>query len=459
MAYFDFDTIVALCTPSGSGAVALIRLSGKQACSIATRMSVLSGGKAIDTVPTHTIHYGSVVDADTSAVDNVLFFVMHGPRTFTGEHVVEITCHNNPFIINAIITRAITCGARMAQNGEFTRRAVLNGKMDMVQAESLHELITAGTQQALKRSLAQLQGSFSHILAGVEKQLTKALALSEASFEFIDEEDMHFGVQIKKSIDTVLATLVETQKSFAVQQQIRDGVRVTLIGSVNAGKSSLFNALLAQDRAIVTSIAGTTRDVIQAGMYRDGVHITLVDTAGLRQTDDVIESHGIKRSYQEAHKADVVLLICDSSRDITVQERAVYDELLQKYAHKTVLVHTKNDIKKYDHNVHDTCTRVVVSAVQKNNIDLLEQTIMQTVQDLLHKADAPFLLNKRQYTLVSALQKQLHVIGEMVSSNSIAYELVSHHLQEAIAQLAELTGKTISEASMDMIFKEFCVGK
>ena len=237
------DTIIAQCTPQGSGAIALLRLSGDNAFHIADTISKLPGNKIISTLPTHTIHYGWVVDKDGTHIDQVLFLLMRAPHTFTGDNTVEITCHNNPFIIQNIIQAALAAGARLAQEGEFSRRAVHNNKIDIVQAEAINDLIHANTQLALKQSLSQLEGSFSHWITTIEKQLIKALALSDASFEFLDEENMEFSLQIKEIIDSVLTTINSLKSTFNQQQQIRNGIRIAIIGSVNAGKSSLFNAL------------------------------------------------------------------------------------------------------------------------------------------------------------------------------------------------------------------------
>jgi len=451
----DHQTIIACCTPTGKGALALLRISGDDALSIASSMSRLVSAKSPDTVPSHTIHYGWVTDADQNRIDQVLFMVMHAPKTFTGQHTVEITCHNNPFIIEAIIERALACGARLAQEGEFSKRAVLHDKIDLLQAEAIHELISAQTQQALKSSMAQLEGSLSQQLQVIEKQLIKLLALSEASFEFIDEEDMAFGEQIKAHLTAILKTITILKKQYNQQQQIREGIRIALIGSVNAGKSSLFNALLAKNRAIVTNIAGTTRDVIEAGMYRHGMYITLADTAGLRQTKDVIEQVGIQRSHQEAHKADIILLIIDTSRKLTQQEQTIYQELYDQYQHKIMVVTTKSDLPSNSIPFNNS---LPVSSTTKKNIEHLETAFIEKANKLLATANSPFLLNKRQYTLLTSLEKQLNTLLPMLEDN-IHYELVSHHLTEAISCISELTGKTVSEQGMDAIFREFCVGK
>jgi tRNA modification GTPase len=493
----DEQTIIAQCTPRGSGAIALLRISGANAIAIADAIAQLPGHKKLAAQSSHTIHYGSIINHDGSIVDTGMFLLMQAPKTFTGQDTIEITCHNNQFIVEQIITLAIAAGARLAQEGEFTKRAVLNNKIDLIQAEAINELIHAQTQQALKQSLAQLKGSFSQWIETLEKDLLKALALSEASFEFLDEE-MEFAPQIIALITHIQKNIAHIKITFNQQQQIRQGIRIALIGSVNAGKSSLFNALLKHDRAIVTPIAGTTRDSIEAGITRNGNNWTLVDTAGLRQTDDVIEQAGIKRSLEEAHKADIILLVIDSTRSLTAEENAVYQQLHEQYADKIICVATKADIVLRDasdeapqderkgaftsEHIEDwveeqdeqsvvspfalrSTARCVskggipISSKTNHNIDLLEQLIEQKIASLFATIASPFLLNQRHYTLLLALEKKLHEIQAMLEQKSVAYELLSIHLNDAIASLAELSGKEISEAGMDMIFREFCIGK
>jgi len=453
------DTIVAHCTPHGAGALAIIRISGEQACAIATRISRLPSDARITDVQTHTIHYGHIVDMHGNDVDQVLFFVMHAPRTFTGEDTVEISCHNNPSIIQSIVTLAIVAGARLAHAGEFTRWSVENGKMDLVQAESINDLINAGTQQSLKLSLAQLQGSLSCELALIEKKILKAYALSEASFEFIDEEDMQFGTQIALIMQEVMASIERLKKAHDMRQQIKEGARIALIGSVNAGKSSLFNALLGKDRAIVTAIAGTTRDVIEAGIYRNGSHMTLVDTAGLRATNDIIEHYGIERSYQEAQKADVILLVVDESRRMSAREKVIYEDLYRMYSSKIIVVGSKADLpalKSVDQALI-TCD-IHVSTVTHTRVADLESLMMAKLTALCAIAEMPFLINKRQLTLILSFEVKIQECIVLLKGD-VPYEILSYTIQEALSNFSELTGKTISESAMDAIFKEFCVGK
>ncbi len=451
----DEATIIAQCTPKGSGALALLRLSGINTLDIASKMSTLASGKKLIDVPTHTIQYGSVVDQKGTAIDQVLFLVMHGPKTFTGQDTVEISCHNNPFIIEAITAAALKSGARLAQEGEFTKRAVLNKKMDLIQAEAINDLIHANNQQTLKQSLAQLNGTLSAWIHQIEKQLIKAIALSEASFEFIDEEDMAFGTQIEKILAGIMDDIEKIKESFDQQNQIRNGIRIALIGSVNAGKSSLFNALLGKDRAIVTEQPGTTRDVIESGLYRNGTYLTMVDTAGLRQTEDKIEKEGIKRSEQEAQKADIILLIIDGSRENSKEEQAIYHELHTTHRHKTIVIKNKADIAKDVDIVPDA---ISASYKQPKSIETINQAIERMINRLFTTIASPLLLNQRQFNLLLQLEQKLIEIFPLLKG-TIQYELLSYHLSDAVAHIAELTGKTISEESMNAVFREFCVGK
>ena len=449
----DEQTIIAQCTPQGSGAIALLRMSGNHAIAIAKKISVLASGQQLDTLATHTIHYGHIIDTDSAHIDQVLFLLMHGPKTFTGQDTVEITCHNNQFIIEKIIRLAIAAGARLAQEGEFSKRAVLNGKIDLIQAEAINELIHAQTQLALKNSLAQLEGSFSHWIASIEKELLKGLALCQASFEFLDDE-IEFAPQIQALIQSVHAMITQVKKTFSQQQQIRQGIRIAIIGSVNAGKSSLFNALLNQERAIVTAIAGTTRDTIEAGVYTHNNFWTLIDTAGLRSTDDSIEQEGIKRSMEQAQNADIILLVYECARNLSAQEEKVYEELKSNYAQKIITVYNKSDMVALP-----IAKAIAISSKTKDNIATLEQAIEEKITHLFTAIESPFLLNQRQYSLLLSLENKLHEMAPLFHTSSVAYELLAIHLTDAIAQLAQLSGKEVSESSMNLIFKEFCIGK
>jgi len=454
----DHETIVAQCSPDGIGAVALIRLSGATAFEIADRICLLHD-KTLCTVPTHTIHYGAVINQDKAPIDQVLFLAMRAPRTFTGQDTIEITCHNNPFIIAAIIQRAIECGARIAAPGEFTRRAVVNGKIDLLQAEAINDLIHAHSQKALEKSLAQLGGTLSATIHSIEQRLLKAIALCDASFEFLDEEHMGFKAQIGSLLEAIKQEIRTLCSASGHQKYIREGVRIALIGAVNAGKSSLFNMLAGADRAIVTPIAGTTRDTLETGLYRDGMYWTLIDTAGLRTTDDIIEREGINRSYQQAHQADVILLVLDSAALITEQENAVYQDLINRYESKIITVFTKSDLPARL-LFNGTVKKTVKSSIKDcASAELIKDAIQEIVDQLSSTWQLPFLINQRHLNFLIALADRLETAQSILEKEPVAYELVSYHLNDLLSSMTDFTGKSISEYAMDEVFRSFCVGK
>lgn len=457
----DQRPIIAQCTPSGSGALALLRLSGQNVRELISPISYLYNKQSIEKVATHTIHAGWILDNQKNKLDQVVFFVMDGPKTFTGQDTIEITCHNNPFIIQAIIETVISQGARLAQSGEFTQRAFLNNKIDLVQAEAINELITANTEQALKKSLSQLEGSLSNWISHFEKELIKALAWCEASFEFLDEE-MEFGDQIKEHLKSLITKLVDLKSQYNSQKLIKSGIRIALIGSVNAGKSSLFNAILGHNRAIVTPIAGTTRDIIEAGVYEFGTYLTLIDTAGLRQTNDEIEQEGISRSYKEAEYADMILLVFDQSRVLNEQEYNIYQDLINKHKDKTLIIGNKADLKLEDKhqlkNMIDCFANSKDYEQIKATREKLKELIKEKTEKLLSQSQAPYIINKRHLNSIATLESKLLNIIELLNQNP-QYELISCQIKDALQDLSELTGKSVSEAGLDSVFKEFCVGK
>ena len=449
------ETIIAQCTPSGSGALALLRVSGSDAWMITCQAAKLSSKQKLSDASSHTIHHGWVIDKKENAIDEVMFFAMRGPRTFTGEDFIEITSHNNPFIIENILQRIIECGARLAQPGEFSRQAVENNKIDLLQAEAINELIQANSQQTLKQSLGQLQGSFSHLIKKLEKRVIQLVALCEASFEFLEEE-MDFSEQMHSTVTTLLIQISELKITFNKQQQIREGVRVAIIGPANTGKSSLFNALTGKDKAIVTKYSGTTRDVIESGLYENGMYVTLIDTAGVRNALDEIEQEGIIRSYKEAKTADIVLLSLDGGAEPSKEQRTVYEDIYTKYKEKIIIVKNKADRK--NKNSLFPFSNLRVSSQKKTGLPELKKEIMRKVKELFSSGSSSFLVNKRHYDLLIAFEQELLIVKGMLKG-PVAYELVAHHLKEALATLTELTGKSVSEQALDAVFKEFCVGK
>ncbi len=462
----DQDPIVALCSPQGSGAVALLRISGDGALDVASMFALLSSKTKLCDAPTHTIHHGFVVDDKNNGerIDEVLFFVMRAPKTFTGLDTVEITCHNNPFIIERIILLAIAHGARLAKPGEFTKRSFLSGKIDLLQAEAINDVIHAQSQLALQKSMSHLRGTLSSHLADIETELVALLGFVEASFEFLDEEqrDFSFNDVIIKKASVLLDLIKKIGADFSLQQQIKQGMRIAIVGPVNAGKSTLFNALVGKKRAIVTDIEGTTRDSIEANVYKDGNFLLFVDTAGLRATTDIIEQQGIYRSWQEATEADIVLMVVDATR-LDENLRKVYSEFIKKYEKKLIVVVNKidavHDRKEVDNFLGLQELQIVyTSAKDLEGIGELEAKIEREIQRIFATMQSPYLLNQRQHRILAEIEAKLDFVVKGFS-HGIHYELIAYELKDILEKAAELTGRNITEAVLDMVFNSFCVGK
>jgi len=458
MLCIDERPIIALCTPQGSGAIALIRISGEGVIQLVDRMARLSSGKSLVKQGTHTIHHGYVIDNTNNMIDEVLFLLMKAPKTFTGQDTIEISCHNNPFIIEQVIQQAISHGAHQAQRGEFTKRAFLHDKIDLLQAEAINDLISAQNELALKKSMAQLKGTLSDHIHQIEQDLISLVATTEASFEFLDEEqrDIDFDSIIKEKIKQLIEKTNTINANFSVQQQIKQGIRIALLGSVNVGKSTLFNALVNKERAIVTDSPGTTRDAIETTIYKHGNFWLFIDTAGLRNTNDEIEQKGIDQTWQEAAQSDIILLVSDVTQQAK-QENVLYKQIQKQFGEKVLMVVNKIDQLDKAMNANQE-NSVWVSGKEKMGIDVLEQAINKKIANLFEYAQAPFLLNKRHHNVIFQLNQKLKTIVQECT-NSIQYELVAYQLKEMLELVAQLTGKTISERIMDNVFKSFCVGK
>jgi tRNA modification GTPase len=458
--FSDRETIVACCTPlTGSGALAVIRISGPRAIAIATQSCQLASKQALSDQASHTIHYGSVMQTDGTIIDQVMYIILRAPKTFTGEETVEISCHHNLLIIEAIIQRMIAAGARLAQRGEFTRQAIANNKIDLLQAEAINELIHAHTEQGVRAALAQVSGSMSGVIAELERALVTLMAWCEASFEFIDEVTVFHDILLER-VTHVYQKITHLLQTAQRQALVRDGIRVVLAGSVNAGKSSLFNVLVRDDRAIVTPRAGTTRDTIEAQRTMRGISWTFIDTAGLRETYDDIEQVGIQRSWRMLDQADLILLVIDCSHAPSTEEQLNIKHILAAHGQRTIIVDHKSDSpQQYIHAISEYIHRCSVSSHTQAGIDVLEALLYQKAQELLAHHNMPFFVNQRHAALLTTLQEHINIILTLCRQNDPHYELVSAHMQQALECLTELTGKSVREAALDKVFQEFCVGK
>ncbi|MBM3894188.1 tRNA uridine-5-carboxymethylaminomethyl(34) synthesis GTPase MnmE [Candidatus Dependentiae bacterium] len=458
-------SIVACCTAKGAAAAALIRISGHDAFEVVKKISRFPAKKTIFDFESHVVRYGRVVDSQTTLViDEVLFLIMRGPKTFTGFDTVEITCHGNPIIVQKIIDAAVVAGARIADRGEFTRQAVENEKIDLVQAEAIHELVVAQNEVAVDRALAQVDGSLSKKISEIEEQIVRLLAFVEASFEFVEEEheDLGYAHLVKKEYDAVCDSVSTLVVNCDRQNHLKNGFRVVCVGSVNAGKSTLFNRLVGANRSIVTNVAGTTRDVVDATVVKDGALVTFVDTAGIRESFDVVEQIGIERSLSEIARADLVVLVVDVTRKISAEEDELYARLSRESCNKLLVVKNKIDSAiDYDVlarlNILFPVVHVSVSALSGQGVNELWKQIQDVVQ-LCMIEESPFLLNERHKNILLSVQQSLTVVGDYLYPHQ-QFELAAAQLHELLEIFSRMTGRNVAEKVLDQVFSSFCLGK
>lgn len=443
------DPIAAIATPPGVGAIAVIRLSGPGAIAIAD--AVFS--KKISTCQTHTAHYGKVLNSERKAIDHVLLLVMKAPRSYTGEDTIEISCHGGSLIAQKILSRLYEAGARPARPGEFSLRAFLNGKIDLAQAEAVQTLIAAKNEQAMQQAERQLEGVLSQTIASFQKELTEVAAILEASVDF-PEEGLHFSEkeEIEAMLKTSLQKMVKLQKTFSEGKVLQEGITLCLIGAPNVGKSSLMNALLGYNRAIVTDIAGTTRDLLQEDLRFGGLHFHLTDTAGIRTTEEVIEKEGIRRSTKAMEEADLILIVLDASRPLSSSDC----ELLKiAPLEKRIVVWNKIDLGPID----PTISPLGISAKERLGLELLKKTIEEKVW----KGGAP----EKDEVLITSLRHHQALFQAIQSvraalegiDNGVFPELIAADVRSSLHELGTILGTNVTEDILSAIFSKFCLGK
>ena len=446
------EVICALATPSGVGAIAIIRVSGLGSISM---VKSIFKGKDLEKAESHTVHFGTI-QAAGEIIDEVLVTVFKTPKSFTKEDSIEISCHGSDYIIRQILKLLITKGARIAKPGEFTQRAFLNGQFDLVQAEAVADLIAADSQASHKTALNQLRGGFSKKLTSLRTELIHFASLIELELDF-GEEDVEFAQRddLRRLIEALLSTIAPLIDSFDFGNALKEGVPVAIIGSPNVGKSTLLNALLNEEKAIVTSIAGTTRDVIEDTIVLEGLKFRFIDTAGIRETTDLVESIGIERSKNAMEKADIVIFLFDSLE--TLQENQQLGSLLP--AGKQVLyVLNKVDLGEIAAESLGALQENVISISAKSQIGVSQLTNKLVSMVYGQSASDTVVTNLRHYEHLvkthDALQDVLHGLETGVTGDFLAQDirLSLHHL-------GEITGTIVTDDLLDNIFSKFCIGK
>ena len=460
------ETIVALATPSGAGAIAVIRLSGKETLSIAEQVFQSVSGKSLSKQKTHTIHLGHIVE-EGKVFDQVLISIFKNPHSYTGEDVVEISCHGSTFIQQQIIQLLLRKGCRMAQAGEFTLRAFLNGKLDLSQAEAVADLISSDNEASHQIAMQQMRGGFSNEIAKLREELLNFASLIELELDFA-EEDVEFADRTQFSelltrIEFVLKRLID---SFAVGNVIKNGIPVAIVGEPNVGKSTLLNALLNEERAIVSEIAGTTRDTIEDELVIGGIGFRFIDTAGIRETKDVVESIGIKKTFEKIEQAQVVVYIVDSSQLSVVGLNTELEKIKNKFPLKPLIV-VLNKIDKLSEaeikkiiNQLTTDNRQLITISAKNNlgVDDLKNQLLSFVNTGALRNNETIITNTRHYdSLLKALEEIQKVKFGMQSN--LSSDLMAIDIKQALYYFGEITGEVTNDELLGNIFANFCIGK
>jgi tRNA modification GTPase len=454
----SFDTIVAPATPPGEGGVGIIRLSGPQA--VEYLAAVFRGKVSPQTMASHHLYHGNLLTSDNRRVDEVLVVLMRAPRSYTGEDVVEVHCHGGRQILRSVLDLFLDRGARMANPGEFTQRAFLNGRLDLAQAEAVIEVIKARSERASRVALDQLDGHLSRKIHSYSQQLKDSLALLEAHIDFPDDEvgvlDLSGLIVPMQEIARDMRTLAT---SFDLGRALREGINVLILGRPNVGKSSLMNAILGESRAIVTEVAGTTRDTLEEQLVLAGFPVRLVDAAGVRDTDDPVEREGVRRAREKAAAADLVLMVVDGSTPLTREDFLALDLCRPE---STLLVVNKSDQAQNCEldRLAILPYRVTVSAKYNLGFDALREAIVDRLgSDAALAGNEGLVITERRHR--DALLRALVALDGFFDSadQSTPFECLAMELREALAALGLITGETTPDEILDKIFSRFCIGK
>ena len=454
----DHQTICALATASG-GAIGIIRVSGSDAITIVDKIFVSTSGKSLENVAAQSVLYGHVTNENGTIIDETLITIFRAPHSYTGENSVEISCHGSDFIINEVLRLLIRQGCRQAFPGEFTQRAFLNGKMDLSQAEAVADLIASTNKATHQLAMGQLRGYFSNELNELREKLLKITSLIELELDFSDQ-DVTFAerselLQLALSISDKITSLTQ---SFEVGNAIKSGISVAIIGKTNVGKSTLLNKLLKEDRAIVSEIHGTTRDVIEDTIQINGINFRFIDTAGIRQTHDEIENLGIERTYQKLSTATIVLWVIDTQP--TPDEISKIEERVK--GKKLIIVINKIDKNQFTLSINTWAvspTVILISAKYDTNILQLENAIYQAANLPEIRENDVIITNIRHYNALTHAQEGINRVIEGIHLN-LSGDLLSEDLRECLHHLSEITGGAItSNEVLGNIFSHFCIGK
>ena len=454
------DTIAAIATAMTNSGIGIVRISGDEAFDIVKKIYKGKRDKDLSSVKSHTIHYGYIVDGEET-IDEVLVMIMKGPHSYTGEDTVEIDCHGGVFVVKKILETVIKYGARPADPGEFTKRAFLNGRMDLSQAEAVIDVINSKNEYALKSSVSQLKGNVQKKIKEVREEIIYHTAFIETALD--DPEHISvdgYGETLRVTVDKLLKELDELLKTSDNGRIIKEGIKTVIVGKPNAGKSSLLNVLVGEDRAIVTDIAGTTRDVLEESIQLQGISLNIMDTAGIRETEDIVEKIGVDKAKAHANEADLVIYVVDSSRDLDENDFEIMEMIKDK---KSVVLLNKSDlatvVTKDMVKEHIDKPMIEISAKEESGIRELEETLKEMFfHGEISFNDEVYITNIRHKTAIQDAYDSLQKVI-MSIDNDMPEDFYSIDLLDAYEYLGSITGETIGEDLVNEIFSKFCMGK
>ena len=456
------DTIAAISTAPGVGGIGIIRVSGIDAVAIVDRVFKAASQKTLEASPSHTIHYGHILNKDGKILDEVLVMLMKAPKTFTREDVVEINCHGGPVPLEAVLMELIRQGARLAESGEFTKRAFLNGRIDLAQVEAIMDIIEAKTEVSLSQAVNQLEGKLSKQIKAYQDMLIQIIARIEVSIDYPEyDEDEPLAEDFKDDIRALNEKLKQLLATADTGKMIREGIKTAIVGQPNVGKSSLLNALLEENKAIVTDIPGTTRDIVEAYLNIEGMPFLLLDTAGIRETEDVVEKIGVERSKASIEQADIILMLIDSSRALDEEEIALIDQLkgrqvifvLNKVDLSPVI--TEEILKTYIHEQ----PIIRISAMKQEGLNALRQAMKHFIvnKGISIGQEATISNQRQKQSLVKAIES-LEKVEDTIDMG-MPEDCIAIDLHDAYGHLGNIVGEALKDEIINELFTRFCLGK
>ena len=447
------DTIVAISTALGVGAISIVRLSGTEAISLANK---IFKEKDLTTVKSHTISYGHIYD-NAEIIDEVLVSVMKSPKTFTTEDIVEINCHGGIIATNKVLELCIKNGARLADRGEFTKRAFLNGRIDLAESEAVMDIIESKSDEARKLAISTLNGNISKLIESFRNNLKNLLSSIEVNIDYPEYYDIEVITleKLNTEIKNMKKSLQDLIKASSNSNCLKNGIKTVIVGKPNVGKSSILNQLLQEEKAIVTDIAGTTRDIVEGEIYLDGLLLNIIDTAGIRKTKDVVEKIGVNKSLEMIDKADLVIVVLNSNEKLSEEDQNILEKTKDKIR---IIVLNKTDLPKQI-EITDTSNIIKTTALNNEGITPLKEKIKELFNlEQIKSNDYTILSNTRQISLAKKAYQSL-ISAEKALENNSPVDMIEIDLKECFDTLGEIIGITYSDEIIDNLFANFCVGK